>query len=295
MSAGSGALPDPFAYDRARHEASVQAWRRGRLSRLTAPDGWLTLVNRVPLQEGESRVGGAQDAAVALPADKAPASVGTFQRAGDAVTFTPADGVEISLRAREGATRVLAAGEAVPVRTDRDGPSDKLALGTLTFEVVDRPGGLFARVRDPESATRRDFPGIDHFPIDPKWRVVARLERYEPPKAIELAYEAGATEHYVSPGAAVFELDGVPCRIDPVFDGDRGRLYVVFHDPTSRDSTYGAGRFLYAPLPDGDRVLLDFNLAFSPPCAFTPYAACPLAPPQNRMTVRVEAGEKSAH
>jgi uncharacterized protein (DUF1684 family) len=83
--------------------------------------------------------------------------------------------------------------------------------------------------------------------------------------------------------------------VDPVLDGDGARLYLVFWDPTGRDTTYGAGRFLYAPLPEGDRVLLDFNQAFSPPCAFTPYAACPLAPTQNRLAIRVEAGEKSPH
>jgi uncharacterized protein (DUF1684 family) len=252
-------------------------------------------VNRVPLEEGDNRVGGGEGAAVALPADKAPAAVGLFRRAGDAVTFTPASDVEVSLRTREGGVRVLPAGVAVPVRTDRDGASDKLALGALSFEVVDRPGGLYARVRDPDAPARREFPGIQHFPVDPKWRLVARLERYQPPKTIDLAYEAGSTERYLSPGAAVFEIDGVPCRVDPLFDGDRGRLYLVFWDPTARDSTYGAGRFLYAPLPDGDRVLLDFNQAFSPPCAFTPYAACPLAPAQNRLSVRVEAGEKSPH
>jgi uncharacterized protein (DUF1684 family) len=289
------ALPDPFAYDRAQHEASVRAWRRGRLARLTAADGWLSLVNRVPLDEGESLVGGAPDAAVALPADKAPPNVGTFLRAGDAVTFTPAPGVALSLHPREGGTRALSAGTAVPVRTDRDGRADQLVLGTLTFEVVDRPGGLFARVRDPEGANRRDFPGLQHFPIDPRWRVVAKLERHDPPRALDLQYEAGDTERYLSPGTAVFEIDGVTCRIDPVFDGPRPRLYVVFWDPTAHDSTYEPGRFLYAPLPDGDRVLLDFNQAFSPPCAFTPFAACPLAPAQNRLSVRVEAGEKSPH
>lgn len=290
---GDGA--DRFAYDRAEHEASVEAWRRARLARLTTPDGWLSLVARVPLDEGESRVGSAEDCAVALPAERAPADVGTFRREGKAVTFTPAAGVQVTLRGRDDA-RALAPGVAVPVRTDdRDGPPDRLALGALTIEVVERPDGMIVRARDPESQTRREFAGIQHFPVDPKWRVVARFERYEPPKKIDLGYEAGASEEHLSPGAAVFEIDGVTCRIDPVFDAGNKRLYLVFWDPTGRDSTYGAGRFLYAPLPEGDRVLLDFNQAFSPPCAFTPFAACPLAPPQNRLPVRVEAGEKSPH
>jgi uncharacterized protein (DUF1684 family) len=294
MSGDPTAARDRYAYDRAAHEASVQAWRQARLARLTAADGWLSLVARVPLDPGTSRVGGAEGCEVALPSDKAPPDVGTLRREGAAVTFTPAPGVNVSLRGRAGAV-ALAPGVAAPVRTDGDGPADQLALGDLTFEVVERPDGMFVRARHPDSPTRRAFTGIEHFPIDPKWRVVAPLERSEPPRPMDLGYEAGSTERYLSPGTARFEIDGMPCRIDPVFDGDRGRLYVVFWDPTARDSTYGAGRFLYAPLPDGDRVLLDFNQAFSPPCAFTPFAACPLAPAQNRLPVRVEAGEKSPH
>jgi uncharacterized protein (DUF1684 family) len=289
----SGATP--FAYDRAEHEAAVEAWRRGRVARLTAPEGWLSLVGRFPLDEGATRAGGSDDREIPLPADKAPPDVGVFQRAGAEVTFTPAPDVVISLRGRDG-TRPLASGVAARVRTDRDGPPDKLTLGALTLEITDRESGLFVRVRDPESPARRDFTGIDHYPIDPKWRVVARFEPFAEPKVLDLDYEAGSKQRYVSPGAAVFELDRVTCRIDPVYEDDqRKRLYLVFWDPTARDSTYGAGRFLYAPLPEGNRVLLDFNLAFSPPCAFTPYSACPVAPPQNRLPVRVEAGEKSAH
>jgi uncharacterized protein (DUF1684 family) len=188
--------------------------------------------------------------------------------------------------------RALAPAQSVTLTSDLHGAPDKLVLGTLTMEVMERDAGVFIRVRDPQSPTRTAFPGLDYFPIDAKWRVVAKLEPYAPPKEIPLAYESGSHERYFSPGAAVFEVDGVQYRIDPVLDGDRPRLYVVFWDETARDETYGAGRFLYAPLPQGDRVLLDFNQAFSPPCAFTPYALCPLPPPQNRLPVRVCAGEK---
>jgi uncharacterized protein (DUF1684 family) len=285
----------PFEYHRAEHEAAVEAWRSARLGRLTAPEGWLSLVGRFPLEEGASRAGGSDACEIPLPGDKAPPAVGVFQRVGAEVTFTPAPGVAITLRGRDG-TNPLAPGVAARVRTDGGGPADRLALGALTFEITDRESGMFVRVRDPDSPARRDFTGIDHYPIDPKWRVVAHIEPYAEPKVIELDYEAGTTQRYVSPGAAVFEIDGVQCRIDPVYeDEQRKRLYVVFWDPTARDTTYGAGRFLYAPLPEDGRVLLDFNQAFSPPCAFTPYSACPVAPPQNRLSVRVEAGEKSAH
>jgi uncharacterized protein (DUF1684 family) len=288
----------PFAYDRARHEAAVSEWRRARLSRLTTPDGWLSLVGRFPLGQGKSSVGAADGCDVALPPERAPGSVGSFELEGTRVRFTPAVGVQLLLRGGAGAgpdTKPLVPGEAVTLRPDRDGSPDKLLLGALTLEVSERESGFFVRVRDPDSPTRRGFAGIKHYPVDPKWRVVARYERYEPPRMLDLDYEAGSTQRYTSPGAAVFEIDGVSCRLDPVLDENRPRLYLVFWDPTARDTTYGAGRFLYAPLPEGDRVLLDFNQAFSPPCAFTPYAACPVAPQQNRLAVRVEAGEKSSH
>jgi uncharacterized protein (DUF1684 family) len=273
------------------HEAAVLAWRRARLARLTAPDGWLSLIGRYPLPDGTSIAGADPACDFVLPADRAPGRAGAFERRGPSVRFTPAPGVSMNLL-RGTAVEALAPGVAIPVRTDRDGPADRLAIGNVTLEVTDQPAGLFVRVRDPDGPGRRSFAGIEHYPIDPKWRVVATLERHEPPREIELAYESGSVERFRAPGTAAFAIDGVTYRVDPVFDGDRPRLYLVFRDETARDTTYGAGRFLYAPLPEGDRVLLDFNQAFSPPCAFTPYAACPLAPPQNRLALRVEAGEK---
>lgn len=286
--------PDPYAYDRSQHEALVLAWRRARLARLTAPDSWLSLIGRFPLEPGDNRAGAAAGCSIALPADTAPSLVGNFECHENVVTFTPSEGVALSLRGSAG-ERPLTAGVSVTLQSDRNGTPDKVVFGTITMEVMERQSGVFVRVRDPESPARTQFPGIEHYSINPKWRVVARFEPYVPPMPLDLGYETGSAEHYVSPGAAVFEIDGVTHRIDPVLDSNGQRLYVVFWDQTGRDTTYGAGRFLYAPLPAGDRVLLDFNQAFSPPCAFTPYALCPLPPPQNRLAVRVEAGEKRPH
>jgi uncharacterized protein (DUF1684 family) len=285
---------DPFPYDRQDHEAVVAEWRRARLARLTAPDSWLSLVGRFPLKQGQNIAGSAESCDVVLPRERVPDLAGTFEVDGTAVRFTPASELALSLHTKAGAQQ-LTPGVAVTLKSDRESTPDKIALGSLTLEVMERSSGVFVRARDPENPTRRDFPGIEHYPIDPKWRVVARLEPYQPHKTIDLAYESGSAERYSSPGAAVFEIDGVSQRVDPVLDSNGKRLYLVFWDETARDTTYGAGRFLYAPLPVGDHVLLDFNQAFSPPCAFTPYALFPLAPPQNRLPLRVEAGEKSAH
>jgi uncharacterized protein (DUF1684 family) len=283
----------PFAYDRQAHEAEVQAFRRARLLRLTAPDSWLALVGRFPL-EARSSVGAAETCDVLLPADKSPPAAGTFERHGDLIQFTPAAGVAMALHGRSG-VESLVPGVPVQVRTDRDGPLEKLVIGAITLEVTEQPAGVFVRVRDPESATRRRFAGLDYFPINPQWRVIARLEPHDPPQTVDLSYEGGASEAYESPGDAVFDIDGATYRVTPVFLANRSRLYLVFRDETARDSSYGAGRFLYAPLPEAGHVLLDFNQAFSPPCAFTPYAACPLAPLRNRLPLRIEAGERHRH
>jgi uncharacterized protein (DUF1684 family) len=283
----------PFPYDRQSHEAAVAEWRRARLARLTAADGWLSLVGRFALKAGLNSAGSAESCVVVLPPEIRPRVVGTFEVEGPSVRFTPAPGAEVSIH-RDASVQRLVPGVAFPLKNDRNGSPDKLALGSLTMEVVQRSTGVFVRVRDPENPTSRAFPGIEYYPIDPKWRIVARLAPYTPHKAIDLAYEAGSAERYTSPGAAVFEVAGATYQVDPVLDSNAGRLYLVFWDETALDTTYGAGRVLYAPLPIGDQVLLDFNQAFSPPCAFTPYAVCPLAPAQNRLPIRVEAGEKSA-
>jgi uncharacterized protein (DUF1684 family) len=274
----------------AQHELEVMAWRRARVNRLTAPDSWLSLVNKHYLEPGPSSVGSHPSSQVALPAH-APAQLGVLTLTDGAVHFAPAAGVSLSLR--EAATKVerpLAA--PVVLRTDAAGEPDRVMAGSVSLEIMERAGTFAARVRDTENPARTRFPGIEYFPVDPSWRIVARLERYEPEKPVDLAYETGSSEVQYSPGAAVFERDGVTYRVDPVRDGPRPRLFVLFWDQTCRTRSYGAGRFLYTPLPKGDKLVLDFNQAFSPPCAFTPFAACPLPPPQNRLALAVEAGEE---
>jgi hypothetical protein len=193
---------------------------------------------------------------------------------------------------RSGVAEIAEIVEPVQLTTDLAGAPDRVLCGELSCEIMQREQGFAVRVRDPESPTRKAFSGLDYFPIRHDLRVLAELDAYTPYKPLDLAYDGGASEHYESPGRARFELDGVTCELDVVLDGNGSRLLAVFADATNRDSSYGAGRFLYAPLPVERRVVLDFNQAFNPPCAFTPHALCPLPPQQNRLAVRIEAGEK---
>jgi uncharacterized protein (DUF1684 family) len=273
------------------YEREILAWRAARVARLTANDSWLSLIGRFELPIGESTIGSDETSAIQLPVDKAPPSLGRLVRVDERVEFAPAAASEVGVQ-RVGSRNSEPVSRSITLTTDARGEPDRLVFGPLRIEIMQRGTSFAVRVRDTESAALQSFAGIEYFPIRPEWRVTARLIPYQPEKRIDMVYESGDPEPYRSPGAAIFERDGVEFRIDPVFDGSRPRLYVVFGDQTNRDESYGAGRFLYAPLPADGQVVLDFNQAFSPPCAFTPFAVCPLPPPQNRLALRVNAGEK---
>jgi uncharacterized protein (DUF1684 family) len=261
-------------------QAETDAWHHGRLERLRAEDGWLTLVNLAWLEEGEHKVGSHPDAAVQLPPG-APALLGTFSRRGAELSFTPAPGVEV--------TRDGTAFKGGPVRADADGKPEVLRHGTLQLLVLRRGDRVGVRVRDSAAPTRTGFKGIARFPVSAAWRKQATWEPAEAGKTVRIPNVLGDVSEQPLAGTAVFAHQGRTLRLDATREGDQ--LFFVFGDGTNKDATYGAGRFLYTPLPQESRVTLDFNRAYNPPCAFTPYATCPLPPRQNRLEVRVEAGE----
>lgn len=265
-------------------EAETRAWHEGRLSRLKAEDGWLSLVGLSWLKDGENTAGSAKGSAVKLPAS-APASVGTFHVSGAEVKFTAAPGVTVT---KDGAP--FAGG---PVRTDAEGKPDVLALGTVKFQVIDRGGRLGVRVKDSAADARTHFKGIERFPAKGAWRVEAKLVPNKEPKTIAIPTVLNTVERMSSPGTLVFKVNGKEHRLDPVLEEGSDELFIIFGDQTNRDATYGAGRFVYAKLdPSKQTVTIDFNKAYNPPCAFTAYATCPLPPRQNKLAVRIEAGEK---
>ena len=266
------------------HEADVQAYRRARLARLTGERGWLTLIDKVWLDEGRHTIGADVRSDIALPKDRAPGRFGTITVTAGSVRLEVERDVEVFARGE----RV----HALDFRSDAVDAPDDVTFGSLTLQLLQRGDAFALRVRDAESAARRQFTGIPTYPVDPAWRIVARLEPY--PVAREMAIEDGdgRIQAYRCPGALHFEKEGRRASLLPLFERREERLFVLFSDLTSRDETYGAGRFLYAPPPEDGRVLLDFNKAFNPPCAFTPYAVCPLPPLENKLALRVEAGEK---
>ena len=155
---------------------------------------------------------------------------------------------------------------------------------------VHRSGERYAiRLRDQESRIRREFAGLRWFPVDEKYRVTAEFSPYAEPRHVLVPNILGDTETYTSPGSVVFTLDGQQFRMVPLWEGRE--LFFIFRDLTTGQETYPAARFLYAEAPADGKVVLDFNKAYNPPCAFNPYTTCPLPPPENRLRVRIEAGE----
>ncbi|HEX2254172.1 MAG TPA: DUF1684 domain-containing protein [Thermoanaerobaculia bacterium] len=279
--------PEPEAsFDEAAWREEVEAWHAERIERLRSEDGWLSLVGLHWLPEGDSRLGSEPMADVVLP-PSAPATVGTLTRQGQTVSLDLAPGVEATAGGEPlpGGPLASDAGDAGPTVVQIDG---------LRLQVLDRDGRMALRVKDAASPTRQEFTGIERYPVDPAWRVVGRLEPYETPKQIEVDDVTGGKQQGTVPGALVVELGGETHRLEPLGEGDA--LFLIFADETNGDGTYGAGRYLYTELPGPDgRVVVDFNRAYNPPCAFTPYATCPLPPPQNRLPVAVTAGEKDYH
>ncbi|MFN2442798.1 MAG: DUF1684 domain-containing protein [Thermoanaerobaculia bacterium] len=283
MGSCTWAPPDHLA-DPA-YEREILAFRERRVANLTRDTGWLTLTGLHWLQQGENAVGSDPASAVTLPEGKAPARVGTIRLAGRSAVFTPEPGVPVTYEGRE-------LPGPVALAPDTSGDPTVLELGSLQWFLIERAGRFGIRARDREHPARTRFGGIASFPIDPKWRVTARLEPYDPPKQIPIQNIIGTVEPVASPGALVFTIDGREYRLDPITEEGSKELFIIFADGTSGEETYPAGRYLYAALPGEDgTTMLDFNRAYNPPCAFTEFATCPLPPRQNRLDLRITAGE----
>lgn len=257
----------------------ITRWRERQDASLRTEDGWLTLAGLFWLEEGDNRAGADSSCAIRLP-EGAPPVLGMFQRRGREVVFQAATAAYINGEP---------AGERV-LRSDMPGPPDLLTFGSFTLFVIERGDRIGLRLRNRNHPALQTFTGRRWFPIDERYRIDARFEGYDPPRPITIPTILGDASEQLCPGAAVFTLAGQEFRLEPTA-GKNGELFFVIRDATSGHETYGAARFLYADPPRDGRVMLDFNQAYNPPCAFTEFATCPLPPRQNILPVRIEAGE----
>jgi uncharacterized protein (DUF1684 family) len=274
----AAARPDPAAYQK-----KIAAWRQERVADLKKEDSWLTLVGLYWLHTGANRFGSNPANHIILPG-KAPAYAGSLILAGKTVKLTAQPGVAL-----------LADGKPAPsgmvLKSDVTGKPTVVQLGSLSFYVIQREEKLGVRIKDKQSPLLTSFKGLDNYPLSPDWRVVARFEPAKDRK-IAIANVLGQVADQKSPGSVVFERGGKTYRLDALEGGEHGELFLIFGDQTNGKETYGAGRFLETEAPQGGKVVVDFNTAYNPPCAFTAFATCPLPPQQNKLAVKVEAGEK---
>jgi hypothetical protein len=284
VAPASVARPDPA------YRAEIETWRGQREARLKGDGGWLQVVGLFWLKPGATSFGTDPGNGIVLPAGSTPPRAGVFDLQGGKTTVRMEPGVEATVDGKPVTAHEL--------RPDVPGPPDVVKLGPrLTLHVIERGGRYGIRLKDTQSALLKEFTGLRWFPVREDYRFDARFVPYDPPKKIPVPNILGQVEELPSPGYVAFTVGGREVRLDPVLEEPGAdELFFIFRDQTAGKETYPAGRFLYTPMPKDGVVALDFNKAYSPPCAFTPYATCPLPPKQNRLPVRIEAGEmRSGH
>lgn len=266
--------------------ASEAEWRAARRAELLAEDGWTSVVGLHWLELRAHYVGSSATSGIRLALG--PEKLGLVQREADRVYFTPERGVAVS-----------AAGQPVKgrieLRDDRAAEPSELRFdeGRGRLSLIRRGERHALRVKHADAPARIGFGAIEHWPIDAGWVLEGRFTPHPVGRTIEIANIVGGVDAMPNPGAVEFTRDGRDYRLEAL-EGDEGGLFLVLADRTSGQGSYGAGRYLDTAAPDAQgRVMLNFNRAYNPPCAFTAFATCPLPPPDNRLDLAVTAGERA--
>ena len=287
------AWPRPPAVDPAQFTAEHAEWRENRRAGLVRPpSGPLLWIGLWELPQGPAPAGADSALAIVLPEEDSPAQVGTFHREGQDVRFEPAPGAGVTL---DDGTPVT---ETIVMNSDRTDDVTDLAVGSLRLRVHGEPGTdrLWIRVYDVEHPAIQTFELPESFPVDTLWRVAARFEPYPEPREVPVADVLQGTIVYESPGELVFEIGGEEHRLIGIANPGASTFFLMMWDPTADATTYQAGRYLRAPMPDENGwTEIDFNRAYNPPCVFSPFSVCALPPRETRLEVAVTAGEMRAH
>jgi uncharacterized protein (DUF1684 family) len=269
------------------YQQELRAWRDLREKKLRADNGWLALAGRFPLQPGANTIGTGKVNDVVFP----PELKGTGpDRLG--VIEVDADAKRVSLRLAVGVEFVAGDKPFVGERSFATDKPDWVGLGRMRFHIIVRDGRYFLRLADNESAVRKHFPGCVWYAADERFKVDAKFVPHPAGKTIRMMNVLDQTSEEPCPGYAEFQLNGETYKLDAL--AEDGGLFFVFRDATAGDTTYPPGRFLTIEKrpKDGATFTLDFNKAYNPPCAVSAFTTCPVAPKQNVLKVRIEAGEK---
>ncbi len=264
------------------HQELVDNWHKERVAGLKERDGWMKLAGLFWLEEGRNTFGSGENNDVRFPEGTIPEETGYFLVDGNTVT--------LHLHEDPGITHRDGSRIEVPVNLTNDEPVD-LKYGRLLWRVHQVDDLIGIRLFDEESPYYTYFAGFERYPVDKQWRIEAEFVPHEDRSTINITNILGQTLPDNSPGKLVFEVDGESYSLDVLDRGDS--FFIPFGDQTNLDETYGSGRYIYTDTPDEDgKVIIDFNKSYNPPCAYNAYTTCQLPPAQNRLSLRVTAGEK---
>ena len=269
----------------AAYRASIEKWRAQREAGLKADDGWLSVAGLFWLHDGENRFGSDPSNDIVLPS--APSDAGAFDFHDGKTVVHVHPGVPVTINGKRIDTATLRP-DSDPAFSDK---VDQITLGDLTLYIHQSGSRYAVRLLDKNSRLRKTFTGLRWFPIDASYRVVAQYVPYAKPKTVIVQNIMGDFTPTQMPGYVSFQLHGQPLRLDVESNSPDPGLSITFRDLTSGKETYGAARFLVTDEPKNGKVTLDFNEAYNPPCAYNPYTTCPLPTPENRLRVRIAAGE----
>jgi len=262
------------------YKKEITGWQNKRIENLKKETGWLNLAGLFWLEPGANTFGSGKNNDIVFP-ETTPENIGTFYLSDTSVS------VILKIDAKVNDAKL----DSTVLKDDLTGSPDIISYGNYRWFVIKRGDKFGIRLRDLEAELVKNFRGIEHYPINEDWQITARFVPYLPPKIIAVPNVLGTIEAEISPGYLKFTKDNKEFTLDVINSGDK--LFLIFADETSGEETYGAGRFLYSDKPDSiGKVVLDFNKAYNPPCAFTKYATCPLPPKQNNLHIRITAGEK---
>lgn len=273
----------PIAEAQEDYATEINTWRTERETSLKADDGWLTVAGLFFLREGENTFGASPLNDIVL--STGPEMAGVFTLRDGSITAHASSDEPLVVGGRSVSSAQLWPYEG------RDRPA--ITLGPLTLFGHYSGARLAIRMRDSNNAIRRSFTGLRWFPVDESYRVRGRFVPHDEPLILELPNILGDVETFRSSGTVTFTVGGQELTMTAVDSGNQ--LWFIFRDLTSGHETYPAARFLYVPVPENEWTTVDFNQAYNPPCAFNPHTTCPLPPLENRLQVRIEAGELDYH
>ena len=270
------------------YREDIERWRAAREQDLRSPEGWLSLAGLFMLDDGLVSVGSDAGNRIVLP-PSAPAHLGTLDYRAGMATLTLTDDLPADATVEVGGAPI----QRVEMVDNRDGRAATIVkVGSVRFNLHKFGNEVALRVRDTTSKAIQEFAGCRWYDVKPEYCVQGRFVRESVPTHIAVTTSVKTPTLYDSIGTVEFELLGQPSTLLASAASNPHELFIILRDATAGDTTYGAGRYLYAPVDDEGVVTLDFNKAYNPPCAFTPYATCSWPPAENIVNVAIEAGER---